>query len=236
MKLERWLVTLYGCLVLAALPAKAASFAEMMAEGKEFYDNGLYRPALRSYEKAYRFAQTHLSEENVSKALHEVAQVLYMQGELDTAYQKYVEVAEIDGRLHGADSIEVADDLDKQMRALRRMKRFEEAEPLIRQVLEVRQRVYGANHRLVANTWLDLAVDLDRINETEGAERCYRQALSIREQLFGVDDKQLMTVLDQYKRLLIRLGRTEEADALGDRSRRIHDLPTPQAPAQAQSP
>lgn len=88
---------------------------------------------------------------------------------------------------------------------------FEEAEPLLDEVLAVRERHLGPGSLEVAETLLDLG-RLRLLQSRQDAEPLLRRAVAIREQALGPNHPEVAEALAQLGYFLGRLGEPEEAE------------------------
>jgi len=119
-------------------------------------------------------------------------------------------LAQCDRLLAKDDELTISTILDVAI-ALRRQRRYSEAEPYFRRSLELNLAKNGPNHEDTANAANALAVLFAEQNRDDEAEPLYRQALTIRRGM-GEDSPTYLTTLMNLARLVERRGRVDEAE------------------------
>jgi tetratricopeptide (TPR) repeat protein len=114
---------------------------------------------------------------------------LYRQRAL-AAYSKARPLLEralaISEKMHGAEHLETAPDLNNLANVLRKLHDFEHARPLLERALAIREKALGPEHPDTATSLINLAALLRDQGDLVGARRLYDRALAIREKALGL--------------------------------------------------
>ena len=134
----------------------------------------------------------------------------------------YQEIARI-SKIHGTNSIKLADFLNQAGLALRSLARNMEAEPLYRRSLSLVEQNFGADHPEIAVRLNNLAQLLQATNRLAEAEPMMRRALAIDEQSFGADHPDVAIDLNNLAAFLQDTNRFAEAEPMIRRALAINE-------------
>lgn len=91
-----------------------------------------------------------------------------------------------------------------------------------RELLPVLERTIGEQHEYTLANWNNLGVLLDRAGDLAGAEEVHRRMLEIRRSRYGTDEHgEVGASLQNLAAVLIRQGRSEEADSLARQAEQV---------------
>jgi tetratricopeptide (TPR) repeat protein/MinD-like ATPase involved in chromosome partitioning or flagellar assembly len=147
----------------------------------------------------------------VALRLNNLAQLLRATNRLDEAETMMRRALAIDEQSYGPEHPSVATRLNNLALLLKNTNRMAEAEPMLRRALAIDEKSYGSAHPDVAIDLNNLAQLLIATNRLPEAEPMMQRAINIFIQFnvaTGHDHPFLQTVLDNYKLILEKLGRT----------------------------
>ncbi|HLT89432.1 MAG TPA: serine/threonine-protein kinase [Woeseiaceae bacterium] len=151
-------------------------------------------------------------------SLDALAHLYGRQGRHAEARDLRAELLELNTRLHGAESWQVAASLNGLGAAELDLDNFEEAERLLQQAATLERKLLPPAHPSLANTLgLLAAVELN-LGRPERAEPLQREELAIRIAAFGEEHPDVALSYDQLGITLTRLNRLDEAARLYDRT------------------
>ncbi len=99
--------------------------------------------------------------------------------------------------------------------------KYSEAEQVIKRTLEIDEKVFGATHPNRALNLNNLAANYRVRGKYQEAEALLKQALKILEDSLGEDHVLVGNILEHYAFLLKKMDRSDEAEKLESRSRKI---------------
>lgn len=216
----RWHPVVALALVAWSVHAPAmAQNSDTSIPGQWDYQHGQYdRAALKFQGTVDELEGSGIADYTYSAALNRLGQALFLGQRLDESEQVFRKQEINDACLYGPTSNQVADDLYNQLRSLRRMGRFTEAQPLMERVLTIRRKTLGEDHRSVGNSWLDIALNYQRLGRNSEAENAFLKGIAVREKLNDPSQALLPGALRQYGDWLRQVGRTADADAACQRA------------------
>jgi len=230
--------------VLAADPTKLrgprVTIAEALRAAAQHIDWGAYadRPEVESMVRAtmgrtlrelgqYPAAEEHLrralalkrelyseTHEAVADVLHNLVDVLLLQGKIVEAEQLGRQALMIDRAVYGAEHQNIAAALHNLASVLRAQNRFTEAEPLFREALEMQRRIFGPEDIQVASMSNGLSVCLKELDRLGEAEPLQREALALHQKLLARDHPDVLTSQINLAHLLILKEELAEAEML----------------------
>ncbi|MFI7410326.1 tetratricopeptide repeat protein [Streptomyces sp. NPDC049627] len=153
------------------------------------------------------------SGEEIVRVTALVVRRMYEAGDWSGALALAEPVAEMVGRLLGAEHPVALDTRDVVGQALHRMGRYAEAEVVHRRVLEARERVLGPDHPDTLRTCLALSQPLDLLDRDEEAEHFNRRAIEGQRRVLGEDSVETLYSRACLLEVLPQLGKAEEFDA-----------------------
>jgi tetratricopeptide (TPR) repeat protein len=106
---------------------------------------------------------------------------------------------------------------------LRKLARYEQAEPLLCRALDINEQSHGPNHPLVAIALGNLALLVKETNRLAEAEPLMRRALDINERSHGPDHPEVAAALGNLALLLKETNRLAEAEPLMRRALAIDE-------------
>ncbi|MEM9399548.1 MAG: tetratricopeptide repeat protein [Verrucomicrobiota bacterium] len=150
---------------------------------------------------------------NVAIGLSNLAQLLKATDRLGEAEPLIRRALKIDENGYGPDHPNVAIHLNNLAGLLQDTNRLAEAEPLMRRALEIDENGYGPDHPNVAirlNNLAQLLQDTDRLGKAEPFSRRMVTIFLLFELATGHEHPHARAALQNYKLLLMDLGKTEE--------------------------
>lgn len=117
-------------------------------------------------------------------------------------------------QVSGSDSLQLADCLTKLADLYCRTKLYEAMEPLLIEALKIREAQLGTDHFLVANSLKNLARLYYFQNKFTVSKPLFEASVAIRRAVFGPRHPKVAEALTQYAKLLRKMKRIEEAQAI----------------------
>ncbi len=163
--------------------------ALMQTIGNVYANLGLFREARVLLENSQRVHQLAAADDAVAAdALHDLAVVVYAQGDYERAERLHRQALELRRRRFGETHEEVAESLADLAAAIEVRGAMEEAARLHHQALAIRRDRLGAEHPAVADSLISVARIAHLGDRLAEAEQSYQDALQMRERLFGRQD------------------------------------------------
>jgi len=97
---------------------------------------------------------------------------------------------------------------------LQDLKRYDEAEPIFREVLAVRERTVGDSHDRTRNSLNNLGLVLSLQNKLDEAEVLYRRALTVERKLLGDDHIDVLALVHNLAGVERKRGNLAQAETL----------------------
>jgi serine/threonine-protein kinase len=147
-----------------------------------------------------------------SEMLDVIAQMYVELGEFVRAEELFRRALQMRRSLYRDPSSELAGTLDRLGDVLRRIGRYDEAEPLLHEAIEVAG--LAGDSALLSDAYTDLGHSLIGRGDYEGSEAAYRTALAIRRTHYGERHERTAIALHNLALALEELERIEEAESL----------------------
>ncbi len=170
----------------------------------------------QALEQARGFAE---NDPRRVRSLMELAKLHRARGDYARPETLYREADPLARRAWGAESAEYASMLNEVGRYYHARRKYDLAEQFYKQSFGIRTRLLGREHADVAASINNLAVLYENQVLYPKAEVYYRTALDIREKALGGDHVDTILTLEHFSRLLHKLSRSDEAEALARRAR-----------------
>ncbi|MGH8193413.1 MAG: tetratricopeptide repeat protein [Woeseiaceae bacterium] len=154
----------------------------------------------------------------LSYSIDALANLRSDQGRYDESRNLRRELLDLNTRLHGANSWEVAATLQALGTMEMDLQNFGEADRLLAEALRREREIVGSLHPSVANTLEVIAVLKLGEGRPREAEPYQREALAIRTEVLGEDHPDVARSLDQIALILQRQNRGAEAVELYERA------------------
>lgn len=163
---------------------------------------------------AFQRRQFSESSPEITKSLHLLAQIYYLEGEYEAADSLYQNI------LSGSEaSSEEKIGILRDYGALQReLGHYEAAEKLYRKTLTAARNSYGELHPEIATDLHCLGDALRKQGKLDAGESAYREALQMREKLFGEVHPDVGETLNHLSRLLYQRGDYTAAEPLARRA------------------
>ena len=182
---------------------------------------GIYY-SLQLYDKAEQYFYEVLQmrrnlgqeEELIAHTMVNLASTLTLRKKYAEAKKLHLEAMVIRNRLFGPDHPNVLGSRHALGILYLESGDFEQAEPLLRQVVKERLLSHGDEHTSVASAYSSLGRALYAIGKHEEAEACHIQALAIRRKFLGEDHSKVTTTKKNLASVLLETGDVERAGAL----------------------
>lgn len=201
--------------LLQSVQAASLGTTQLFSTAKGLFDSGEYDSSKEVLKLALQ--NIPLSDaKNYSICLQDMALIEYLNFnfvEAEKLYEQALQITEAES----ADTLDAVTILYGIGRCKRRQKKWEEAEPILDRVISLRSKLLGDEHRLVSNSSLDLAINFDRQGKFAQAEPYYLKTLAIREKLWGKQSLGLTAVLEDYSKMLRKMGNNAPAAELESR-------------------
>jgi serine/threonine-protein kinase len=170
-----------------------------------------------------------------AEALHENAELLYVEGEYEAAEPVHRQALAIRRELLPPGHSDIGGSLDGLAATLDELGRFDESEALYREALDITRSNHGSDDPLTASSMTNLGGVLRSQAKYDEAIQLLQEALEIRRSALGNRHLDVAHGLNQLSRTLSVAGRHEEAlpiarEGLAVR-RRIHDGAHPETAA-----
>lgn len=178
------------------------------AEKKYSEAEGAYRRALGIMEAAYG------ESVDVGNINFNIAGVMFDQGHQGDALPNVRKALAIYERLLGGASMKTAAALCMEGDAYRLMKRYPEAETVLRRCADIRERAAGIGSNDLADALYSLALTYVGEGNFSDAEARLRLAETIREKTLGITSPLLAQTMEDHAAALRELGRDREAGKL----------------------
>jgi len=193
--------------------------------GGLYKSQGHYSEAETLYKRSLRIREKVLGPEHpdVATSLNNLAVLYSTQGryaETELMLQRSLRIRE---KALGVEHPSVATSLNNLAGLYNSQGRYSEAEPLYQRSLRIREKSSGAEHPDIAVSLNNLAWLYSQQKKFEIAEDFSRRAVAIAEKSLGLCHPKTATMLDNRAEVLKALGRTDEAQPLLDRVKKIHN-------------
>lgn len=213
-------------IILSCFPASGqnASWAQLTATARQFYQQGKYEQASAAAQQAVRAAGAAFGPESHQAAvsLNDLAMALKALDRLADAEPLYRRAIAIEQKVLGPASSEVAASLSNLGELYRKMGRLAEARDLLKQALNVQEKALGPNDAAIAITVHNLAAVSFAQGQYAEAEALERRALAINEKALGPDDAGVADDLNAVGDDCHRQGKHAEAESLYAKALAIH--------------
>jgi tetratricopeptide (TPR) repeat protein len=184
--------------------------------GKVFTNLGLFEDASRFMELAQKRRQSVATEDHSDQArsLSNLAWVLREQSELERSEQLYQQcIALLENQL-SARELQL-DCMAGLAEVYFELGRYEDAEPVLIQVLAMRQELFGERHLAVADTIQELGLNQFDQGNNPVAEQKLREALALRRDILGPEPHpDLAENMNDLALVLFTAARYEETESL----------------------
>jgi tetratricopeptide (TPR) repeat protein len=182
-----------------------------------------YARAMPLHKRALAIAEATFGAEDALTAasLHNVARVLYDQGDLGGGRALFERVLAINEKVLGPDDPNVARDLDQLARVLEREGDLEGARRLFERSLDICERALGDEAAATASALSNLGLLLQAQDDLAGAQPLLERALKISEKTLGPDHPWTGSSIDNLGRLLHARGDLAAARPLYERALKI---------------
>ncbi len=154
----------------------------------------------------------------VARSLLDWAALLHDRMDYVAAERHIREALEMQRRLQGAQSPEIAKSLAELSVMLSQLERMDEAEAVVREALTMQRRLLGDEHPEVARSLHYLAQVREMKHDWSGAETYYREALALRRKTLGEQHPDTAMSLDHLAGTLRHAHRYDEAAELFDQA------------------
>jgi tetratricopeptide (TPR) repeat protein len=178
------------------------------AEKKYSESEAAYRRALVIIEKAYGVSI------DVGNVNFNIASVMFDQGRQADALPNVRKALVIYEKLLGDGSLKTATALCMEGDAYRLMKRYPEAETVLRRCADIREMDAGIESNDLADAMYSLALTYVGEGKFSAAEARLKLVESIREKTLGITDPLLAQTMEDHAAALRELGRDREAGKL----------------------
>ena len=195
-------------------PRLYARLALTMA--RVYYDLGAYGDALALLEDARDDLERFLGNDIdplLASLNNDLAAVLWTQGALPAAGERFNEALEMKIRLYGEESMEVVDTLNNLATLAKARGAYEEAKKLYLRVLGILSKAsppvpeqVARNHFLLGTLFLDL-------RGFKAAETHLQEALDRRRELYGTEDTKVAVTLNNLGIALQAQGQTADSES-----------------------
>lgn len=196
------------------------SWEAAISSGREALDGRDFEQAEARLEQALDQARG-FSENDPRRvrSLMDLAKLHRARGDYARPETLYRQADSIARLAWGTESVEYAGMLNEIGRYYHVRRKYELAEQFYKQSFSIRTRLLGREHADVAAGINNLAVLYENQVLYPKAEVYYRTALDIREKILGSDHPDTILTLEHFSRLLYKLSRSDEAEALARRAR-----------------
>ncbi|MBY0525914.1 MAG: tetratricopeptide repeat protein [Gemmataceae bacterium] len=186
---------------------------------------GDFAEAERLLKESVAIRQTAQGKEHLDLAptLAQLASLYEARRRFADAEATLRQVLAIREKGQGTEHLDVATTCHSLARVCHGQKKYKEAEELANRALAIREKELGKEHRVLAAT-LHLLGNVARDQGKDTAEASYRRAIAVLEKAGGGQQPSLAPILDDYAALLRSLKRTDDANALSERARRIREM------------
>lgn len=175
-------------------------------------DRELFLPARELLEETVRHQRREpRSAEDLTLSLLRLAIVEHRLGNPEKAQSLIAESLQLRQRLHGEDSLQVADAQAIQAQFARQARDSAGAEEIFEKVLEVRIRLLGEDHRDVLTTLSDLAVCAYDQQDFARAEEILLRVVTLSERLYGPVHRDVANPLINLGAVQRKLGHYDAA-------------------------
>jgi serine/threonine protein kinase/Tfp pilus assembly protein PilF len=222
-----------GARVIAELADQPPIQAALMQTIGNVYANlSLFDRARELLEGSLRVHQFSSADDAlVADVLHDLAAVLYAQGDYERAEGLHRQALDLRRRRFGEQHEEVAESLADLATSLEMRGATEEAERLHQQALAMRQALFGAEHPAVSDSLISIARRAHLRDQLDVAEQSYQQAVRIREKTLGRQHPQTTEALHFLASVYRDQQKWEQAERLFrdilDRYRVVYDAQDP---------
>ena len=188
--------------------------------------------AKETYERALEVDRRVLGDDHPRIAMHlqNIAYTEQALGNLKRADELYREAIQRKEKAYGKNNSQTAAAKVNYGSLLQRMGRLDEAEAQIKDALAIRLAEFGPSHYYVGYTRVSLGILLQEKGDLPGAESEFRQALAVYDKALPRNHQYRASLLSHYARLLVDLGRPQDALSMSEESIRIWSA-TPAAAA-----
>jgi tetratricopeptide (TPR) repeat protein len=189
----------------------------MNTMGNVFIGLGLYNDAQQLLEKSLARRRTLPASrpQDMNESLYNLANVKTLTADYEIAEKLYLEAIATLEEAGRSGSLAAIDNLAGLAELYIQMGRYEQAGPILREVLERRRRVLGPEDPAVAEATEELGLSLFYQGEYEGAEPLLQEALKLRRKLLGSEPHpDLAENMNSLALVLQMLGRIDETQQL----------------------
>jgi GGDEF domain-containing protein len=182
--------------------ARALRWEEYKTRGEQAIIDQNYTEAESNWIAAFNEAQVFSDDdERLILSLDRLSLVLMQKGKNMYAEPLLTSLVQIKTRLHGPNSLEVAESAGELAHCYFLLGKYNESEPLLKKLLNIYIKQYGENHYVVA-TWLYRLATLYHVQQKyEQAETAYKKALTISKSSLGADDPTTIKIAECFRNL-----------------------------------
>lgn len=216
------LIGLMIAVLAAPMPALAwqDSWEAAISSGRRALDGRDFEQAETRLEEALEQSRGFAENDpRRVRSLMELAKLHRARGDYARPETLYREADQIARLAWGIESAEYARMLNEVGRYYHVRRKYAAAEQFYRQSFSILARLLGREHADVAAGINNLAVLYENLVLYPKAEVYYRTALDIREKTLGGEHSDTILTLEHFSRLLHKMSRSDEAEALARRAR-----------------
>jgi tetratricopeptide (TPR) repeat protein len=175
------------------------------------------------YELAFALTKLELVPGHplIGDVVNHLGIIYFSRGDYKEAERLYKQSLDIFEKKLGPGHINVALALNNLAETHHRLGKLAEAEATYLRALRIFERVLGRNHFNVAAVLTNLGTVHQDQHAFEKAEQDFKDAIMIFERAFGKDNPSMIAPMNHYATLLRQLNRSNEAQELEERAKRI---------------
>ncbi len=198
---------------VSCLPVQAKTAFELIREGETAYAANDLKAAKTALDAALVEAEkTPENKEHLARALNDLGVVEDELGNYDQAVANYQRVLKLIS--DKPDSVDQATTLNNLANVFKDQKKFDQAEPLYKQVIGIYERTTGSQSEYIAMSNHNLASLYAQMGKYKEAEAYFKVALAAGEKSMGANNSHVVDIVVKLARVEDKLGNKDEAKAL----------------------